>query len=231
MAACCKVLRTSQSGHQGTCTFFAHELVQATHSARLVRAQRRARQYLAHVVRDHFAKILHVVRNGTPLVPENRTRFTKRFTLVRDRQSFQSVAIESHERRDDRHAMPGLRKREQGVRRAALVHNIRLEAGEMACRVESFAEREGGVHCQQWICRKMGEFDRVAGSKLKRSVTGGPKFQRRDWIAAKVVASGGHHLVQVYSEIGFAALDEGKNLKANGLNRSNLYIRIAFGIS
>ena len=49
-------------------------------------------------------------------------------------------------------------------------------------------------------------------------------------MTSKVVVAGGDHLIQVDSEIGLAALDEGKNFKAYGLDRFHLHVGIAFGV-
>jgi hypothetical protein len=48
----------------------------------------------------------------------------------------QYVAIRSQDRRNDRHALAGLREREQGMRRAALEHNVWLDVRETASCIE-----------------------------------------------------------------------------------------------
>ena len=96
----------------------------------------RDREDLAHILGERLAKALGIGRHWTPLVPLNGISLSNRLAAVCYADDSQCVAIRSQERRNDRYPLPGLREREQGVRRAALEQNIGLDIRETASCVK-----------------------------------------------------------------------------------------------
>src|SRR5262249_7187714 len=54
-----------------------------------------------------------------------------------------------------------------------------------------------------------------------------PEFEGRHRVAGKVVVAGRHHMIEIDSEVGFATLDYGKDLKTRGLDRFHIHMGIA----
>ncbi len=69
---------------------------------------------------ERVTKALDIGRHRTPPVPLNGEPLAHLLTPVGDAHDSQRVAIGPQQRGNDRDALPGLRQREQGVRRAAL---------------------------------------------------------------------------------------------------------------
>src|SRR5262245_63770331 len=91
---------------------------------------------------------------------------------------------------DDCHAVPGFGESEERVRRAALEQNIRPQSGETAGRIERLAKHVTGARHEQRMRREAADVHRAAVSKFERSVTGGPKLNRRQLTASEVVVAG-----------------------------------------
>ena len=98
-----------------------------------------------------LTKVFGIARKHAPLVPNYRPRIFDRFALVRDADNVQPVAMSSHGRRNDRDTEPGFCERQQGVGRAALHKDVRLESRETADRIERLAAHEPGIQQKQWI--------------------------------------------------------------------------------
>src|SRR5262249_11221896 len=93
------------------------------------------------IFRARLAKALGIRRHGAPFFPLDGISLSKRPATMSYAHDSQRMAIRSQQRGNDRYPLAGLGKREQGVRRAALEHNIGLDVRETASCVEQSANR------------------------------------------------------------------------------------------
>src|SRR5215831_6535412 len=97
-------------------------------------ADRRPRdgEDLPHIFGERLAKALGIRRHGAPFFPLDGISLSKRPATMSYAHDSQRMAIRSQQRGNDRYPLAGLGKREQGVRRVALEHNIGLDVRETA---------------------------------------------------------------------------------------------------
>jgi hypothetical protein len=72
----------------------------------------------------------------------------------------------------NRYTVPGLRKRQQRLRRSALDENIGFQPREAAGRIKRFANYRTGVHEQERVRGKRGYVDVSHGSECERGMAG-----------------------------------------------------------
>src|SRR5262245_27216143 len=96
----------------------------------------RNREHVTHIIGKGLAKALCIGRHWTPFVPLNGISLPNRPTPVCHADDSQCITISSQKRWNDRHALPCLRERQQGMRRAALEQNVGLDIREAASRVK-----------------------------------------------------------------------------------------------
>ncbi|SRR6266508_3466685 len=107
----------------------------------LVDRRPRDREDLPHIFSERLAKALGIGRHRAPLVPLNSIPLSNRLAPVGYADDSQCMAIGSQDRRNDRHPLAELGKREQGMRRAALEDNVWLDVCETAGCVEQSPNR------------------------------------------------------------------------------------------
>lgn len=98
-----------------------------------------------HVCREQRAVRLCVRGKRPALVPKDHEPLAQRLAAVRQADDAQLVAACPQLCRDDRHAVAGLRQREQRVGRVALDKNLGLHSAEPACGVEGPTEHEAFI--------------------------------------------------------------------------------------
>ena len=92
-------------------------------------------------------------------VPHDSQRFLQWLALVHHARDAQPVAMNGQGGRPDRHPVPGLGERQQGMREAAFHENPRFECCDAAGVIERFADLETGSQEQERETSKVGDFD------------------------------------------------------------------------
>src|SRR5262245_5503118 len=171
----------------------------------MVDRRARNREDLPHVFGERLTKAFGIGRHRPPLIPLNSISLPKRLALMGYADDSQGMAICSQDRRNDRHSLAGLGEGKQGVRRAALEHNIWLDVGETAGGIEQSADRVPRVQQQQRIRRQAADIDYPGLAKLERSSAGGQNLIRRQYQALEA------RIARIVSDadINLAALQHG----------------------
>src|SRR5262249_683997 len=139
----------------------------------------------------------------------------------------QCMAIRSQDRRNDRHALAGLREREQGMRCAALEHNVWLDVCETASCIEQSANRVTRAQYQHRIECQAADIDHAGVTKLERRSAGGQNLVRRQsqaleaWIA-RIVSD---------ADMNLAALQHGSLIATKSFGQFYVHVGKALGVS
>src|SRR5689334_16115846 len=119
----------------------------------------------------HLAKGRGIAGQGTPLIPQDRQRLTKRPASIRDANYFEIVTVSSERGRNNGYAVLGFSECQQGVWGTAFQPNARLEPRNAAGCVKGSAEPIPGVQKQQRIRPEASDLDRASSAKGHRWVT------------------------------------------------------------
>ena len=140
----------------------------------------------------------------------------------------QRIAICSQERRNDRHALPGFRERQQGVGRAAFEQDVGFDVCQTARRIELHAHRVARLQQQQWMGRKAADVDHFAGSNVERWIARGQDLVRQQRVARE---GGIDTLIVPDAQVHVAAFQQGHLGGSKRLGQFDLHVGKARSVS
>lgn len=136
----------------------------------------------------------------------------------------------SKRRREHRDAMPRLCQGQQRMWGTALEPNLWCDPGQTGSGVKCAAKTKAPLEQQQWMRRKLRDFDRTSPSKLETGRAPGEELDGFQWLLSEASVIQPSRVKQILPEMDFATFQHGQDLAARPFAHSHFHAGIALSV-